>query len=90
MYGTFIVLCLQYNNHMPTSISYNRQPVAHRQGEPKNTNVFFKLLVVIYRVFAGLSSRRQAASIHKGMEQARAIKEGKVKAKSFEEAIAEL
>jgi hypothetical protein len=70
-------------NTMPTSISHTRNISFCQPDQPKNLNL-------IDRIILFFASKKRVESIQKGLKQAQDIQSGKVKVKSFEEAIVEL
>jgi len=68
---------------MSTTISHTRRYIAQKEQPPQHTNLFDRLIMFF-------APKKRAESIKKGLAQAAEIQEGKVQAKSFEEAIAEL
>lgn len=74
---------LHYKIPMPTTISHTRRYIVQNEEQPQHTNLFDRLIMFF-------TPKKRADSIKKGLAQAKEIQEGKVQAKSFEEAIAEL
>lgn len=71
---------------MPTLTSQSNHYVVNDYQQHKHS----KNLSLLNRFFMLFTHNSQALSIKKGLKQAKDIQEGKVKAKSFEQAIAEL
>lgn len=71
---------------MPTLTSPSNHYVVKDYQQHKTS----KKLSLLNRLVIFFTHNSRALSIEKGLKQAKDIQEGKVKAKSFEEAIAEL
>ena len=68
---------------MPTSTGIISNPHSEKLDKPKS-------LSMLHRIILYCKARSQAASIKRGLLEAKAIQTGKAKAKSFEQAISEL